>query len=46
MDLGLGFVCASLLVIKLEILVLSWAIFSAPAHLISILSWERSMVLD
>jgi hypothetical protein len=45
-DLGLGLVFVSLLPVELEILAPSWAIFSDPAHLISILAWEIFMVLD
>jgi hypothetical protein len=35
-----------LLLIGLQILAPSWAIFGVPAHLISSLFLERSMVLD
>jgi hypothetical protein len=45
-DLGLGLVFALLLVIELEILTPSWAIFYVFAHLIFALAWETSMVLD
>jgi hypothetical protein len=45
-DLGLGLVSIPLLVVELEILAPSWAIFNALAHLISALAWERFVVLD
>jgi hypothetical protein len=35
-----------LLVIELETLAPSWAIFDALAHLIFVLAWERFVVLD
>jgi hypothetical protein len=35
-----------LLAIELETLVLSWAIFNAPTHLIFVPTWERLVVLD
>jgi hypothetical protein len=45
-DLVIDPIFAPLLPIGLEILAPSWAIYGAPAHLISSLSLERSMVLD
>jgi hypothetical protein len=34
------------LAIELETLILSWAIFNAPTHLIFVPIWERLVVLD
>jgi len=44
-DLGPGPISTPLLVAKLEIFVPSWAIYNAPAHLISTFAWERFVVL-
>jgi hypothetical protein len=45
--LGLGLISTPLLFAGLEILKApSWAIFSAPTHLISTFVWERFVVLD
>jgi hypothetical protein len=46
MDLSPGPISIPLLVAKLEILVLSWAISNALAHLIFTFAWERFVVLD
>jgi hypothetical protein len=45
-DLGLGRVFTLLLLVGLEIIASSYAIFGAPAHLISALAWERFVALD
>jgi len=45
-DLGPNLVSVPLLAIELETLAPYWAIFDVLAHLISILTWERFMVLD
>ncbi len=45
-DLGPGLVYAPMLPVELEILTPSWAIFGVFTHLISVLTWERAMVLN
>jgi hypothetical protein len=45
-DLGPSPVSTPLLPAELEIMAPSWAISNVHVHLISIFSWERSLVLD
>jgi hypothetical protein len=45
-DLGPSLISTPLMVAKLEILIPSWAISNALAHLISTFAWERFVVLD
>jgi hypothetical protein len=45
-DLNLGPISTPLLVVEIEILAPSWAIFGAPTHLISTPTWERCLVFD
>jgi hypothetical protein len=44
-DLDPGLVYVLLLIVELEIMIPSWAIFDILAHLIYDLAWERYVVL-